>query len=92
MKRFLVACFSLLFVQNVSANASGMEAISRLTCVDASQSGIARQSWSPGGAPYGVPLLVHGGSSFAPEYTPEAQKLAERYRHLKQLDLKQLVP
>jgi hypothetical protein len=29
-------------------------------------------------------VLAHGGSSFAPEYTPEAAKLAERYRRLKQ--------
>jgi hypothetical protein len=30
-------------------------------------------------------VLAHGGSSFAPEYTPEAAKLAERYRRLREV-------
>jgi hypothetical protein len=30
-------------------------------------------------------VLAHGGSSFAPANTPEAEKLAERYRRLRQL-------
>ena len=29
-------------------------------------------------------VLAHGGSSFAPNHTPESDKLAERYRRLKQ--------
>lgn len=65
MKRLVVALFSPLVIQCVAANASGTETISGLTCVAVSQNVLARQSWSSGGAPYGVPLTQWGEEEFA---------------------------
>ena len=65
MKRLVVALFSLLVIQCIPANATGTETISGLNRVAVSQTGIARQSWSSGGAPYGVPLTGWGEEEFA---------------------------
>lgn len=65
MKRLTLASFALLVLQNISANASSLETISRLSCSDVSQSAVARQSWSANGAPYGVPLAEWHQDEFA---------------------------
>jgi hypothetical protein len=48
--------YKVQLLQGVSANASGKETISQLGCPAVSQAGVARQPWSIGGSPYGVPL------------------------------------
>lgn len=65
MKRLTLASFAFLVLQNISANASSLETISRLSCSDVSQSAVARQSWSANGAPYGVPLAEWRQDAFA---------------------------
>jgi hypothetical protein len=64
INRLLVAAFGLLLTQYVPANASAPETISQLGCPAVSQAGVARQSWSVGGSPYGVPLAQWGQDEF----------------------------
>ncbi|MGM4960883.1 hypothetical protein ACT4MK_36825 [Bradyrhizobium barranii] len=65
MKRYALTSFALLVLQVISANASGLETISKLSCSDVAQSAVARQSWSANGTPYGVPMLEWRQDEFA---------------------------
>lgn len=55
---------ALLLIQTASASAISPEVVRNLQCSQVTQAGIARQSWSAGGAPFGAPLSEWNASAF----------------------------
>jgi hypothetical protein len=56
---------SLFLAQTIAAQALSPESISSLPCPQVTQAGVARQSWSANGAPYGAPLIEWGRQEFS---------------------------
>ena len=54
--KLLLIVPALLMVQISSTLAMNSDTVSNLACPQVSQAGVARQSWSAGGAPFGAPL------------------------------------